>query len=179
MKLGLICRKSDEKMFRERFEALGVVFDDAPELYLVEEEMSGARPPYIVFTEKTIDAAAALVLSTHTASVQSTLFGVEDDVYHVIRVDHILFIEVREQNTYCHTDTGVHLLKEKLYQLEAQLPSDRFIRVSRFYIVNIDAVVQIIPWFNRRLLLRFSQSKAEVEVSKNYVATFKAFLGMR
>lgn len=80
--------------------------------------------------------------------------------------------------TVCVTPLGEYKVKEKLYELETSLPEDRFIRVSRSFIVNIENVSQIVPWFGRRLVLRFGNTKLEVEVSKNYSTAFKDFLGL-
>ncbi len=97
--------------------------------------------------------------------------------YVIITHGQILYIESRGNNTYCITHSGEYRIKEKLYELESSLPQDKFIRVSKSFIVNIENVKEILPWFGRRLVLRFIDSKYEVEVSKNYVKTVREFVG--
>lgn len=101
-----------------------------------------------------------------------------NDTLEILSYARICFFEARGNVTYCVTPDGEYRVKEKLYELESMLPEDRFIRVNRSYIANIQNVSQIVPWFGRRLVLRFNHTKAEVEVSKNYASSFKDFLGI-
>ena len=95
----------------------------------------------------------------------------------ILPYEQIQYFEARGNNTYCISRSGEYRVKEKLYELEGNLSQEKFIRVSKSFIVNIENVKEILPWFGRRLILRFTDSKSEVEVSKNYVKTFKDFLG--
>ncbi|MDD4096738.1 MAG: LytTR family DNA-binding domain-containing protein [Oscillospiraceae bacterium] len=101
-----------------------------------------------------------------------------NDTMEIIAHGRICFFEARGNIVHCVTSDGEYRIKEKLYELEGTLPTDRFIRVSRSYIVNIENVAQIIPWFGRRLVLRFNNTRKEVEVSKSYAPAFKDFLGL-
>jgi hypothetical protein len=112
-------------------------------------------------------------------SPQKSIIGkAENETMEIIPHSHICFFEARGNATVCVTPLGEYKVKEKLYELETSLPEDRFIRVSRSFIVNIENVSQIVPWFGRRLVLRFGNTKLEVEVSKNYSTAFKDFLGL-
>jgi len=114
-----------------------------------------------------------------TDSMQKSVIGrAENETMEIIPHSRICFFEARGNVTVCITPYGEYKVKEKLYELETTLPEDRFIRVSRSYIVNIENVSQIVPWFGRRLVLRFVNTKKEVEVSKNYSTSFKNFLGL-
>ncbi|RFA34254.1 hypothetical protein CAI16_12085 [Virgibacillus dokdonensis] len=48
-------------------------------------------------------------------------------------------------------------------------------KVSRSFIVHIDAVTRIIPWFNRRLLLKFERSKKKWKYRKTMLDISKRF----
>lgn len=112
-------------------------------------------------------------------NVQRSVIGrAENDTMEIIPHARVCFFESRGNFTFCITPLGEYKVKEKLYELETMLPEDRFIRVSRSFIVNIENVSQIVPWFGRRLVLRFGNTKREVEVSKNYASAFKDFLGL-
>lgn len=107
-----------------------------------------------------------------------------DDSYQIIAHPQVYYFEARGNNVFCiaadtaHNSPSEYRIKEKLYELEARLPHNRFIRVGKSYIVNIDNVNEIIPWFGRRLVLRFVDGKREIEVSRNYVKSLKEFLGI-
>lgn len=114
-----------------------------------------------------------------TDSSQKSIIGkAENETMEIIPHSRVCFFEARGNVVFCITPLGEYKVKEKLYELEASLPEDRFIRVSRSFVVNIENVSQIVPWFGRRLVLRFGNTKREVEVSKNYSIAFKDFLGL-
>lgn len=102
----------------------------------------------------------------------------ENERYIVMSFDQIFYFEARGNYTFCITEDGEYKVKEKLYELEARLPQIKFIRVGKSFIANIENVKEIVPWFGRRLILKFAGSKREIEVSKNYVKSFKEFLGL-
>ena len=120
----------------------------------------------------------APVSSATEPSPRSIVGRKANDTLEILAYGRICFFEARGNLTFCVTPEGEYRVKEKLYELETLLPGDRFIRVSRSYIANIQNVSQIVPWFGRRLVLRFNHTKAEVEVSKNYASSFKDFLGI-
>lgn len=179
MKLGLVCNQHIRDDALKKFHALGIEVYRSADLYVVEEGIHSGFLPCIVFHPKQLHALEDMLQVFATTTQTSKIIGFKDDAYHVINHKKILYFEAVAAGVLCHTREDVYRLKEKLYQLEARLPNERFIKVSRSFIVHIDAVTRIIPWFNRRLLLTFEHSKKEVEVSKSYVGNFKAFLGMR
>lgn len=179
MKLGLVCNDHIRDEVLERFQSLGIEVYRNADLYVVEEGLHTGFLPCIVFHPNLLSDLCDMLQVFATSTTTSKVVGFKDNVYHVISHDEILYFEAVNSGVLCHTGVDVFELKEKLYQLEARLPSDRYIKVSRSFIVHIDAVSRIIPWFNRRLLLKFEHSRKEVEVSKNYVGRFKEFLGMR
>jgi len=107
-----------------------------------------------------------------------------DDSFQIIPYPQIYYFEARGNNVFCIAagplDKAVHeyKMKEKLYELETRLPQNRFLRVGKSHIANIENINGIIPWFGRRLILRFADGKSEIEVSRNYVKNLKEFLGM-
>ncbi len=137
----------------------------------------------VVFEWSRIQRLFELLLDSETVTAvesgpRSIIGRAENDTLEILPFERICFFEARGNNTICVTPEGEYRVKEKLYELETALPTDRFIRVSRSFIVNIQNVRQIVPWFGRRLVLKFNHTKAEVEVSKNYASSFKDFLGL-
>lgn len=99
-----------------------------------------------------------------------------DGTIHRIVASCVMYIEAVGNDVYAVLPEGLFRLKERLYELELSLPDSLFVRTGKSQLVNITQVDQIIPWIGRRLLLRFKNSKREVEVSKAHVAVFKQFL---
>ncbi|WP_111707490.1 LytR/AlgR family response regulator transcription factor [Lutibacter citreus] len=81
--------------------------------------------------------------------------------------------------THIYTiDNRSYLLEETLENLENKLQSETFFRVSRKYVVNINAIKDIISYTNSRLkLILHSYKEAEIIVSRERVKDFKEWIG--
>jgi DNA-binding LytR/AlgR family response regulator len=93
-----------------------------------------------------------------------------------------------ESAAYCYADGklcyavdfsgGKYLLENNLSQLEEQLQPDKFYRINRHLLVNIEAVNKVHTWLGGRLKLELLTS-ADVDtiVSRERVPGFKEWLG--
>lgn len=79
--------------------------------------------------------------------------------------------------TYAQTAQGRFLLELSLAELEARLDPERFLRVHRSAIVNLQFVDQISRWFAGRVLVRL-KDKTELSVSREKVAMLRQLLGL-
>jgi DNA-binding LytR/AlgR family response regulator len=71
-----------------------------------------------------------------------------------------------------------YLLENNLSQLEEQLRPNRFYRINRHLVVNIDAVSKVHTWLGGRLKLELTPSaNADTVVSRERVNGFKEWLG--
>ena len=71
-----------------------------------------------------------------------------------------------------------HLLEYTLSQLEEQLQPNKFYRINRHLLVNIEAVKKVHTWFGGRLKLELAPATtAETVVSRERVNGFKDWLG--
>lgn len=66
-----------------------------------------------------------------------------------------------------HTPSGVHLLRETLTALEARLDPERFARIHRSEIVNLDAVKEIQPYFHGDLVVVLRNGE-QLRLSRRY-----------
>jgi two-component system LytT family response regulator len=64
-----------------------------------------------------------------------------------LRTEEIHWLESEGNYVKLHTPGGAHLLRETLTGLEEQLPAERFMRLSRSVIVNLDRVKEVQPLF--------------------------------
>ena len=89
---------------------------------------------------------------------------------------------------YCYADgklcyavdfnNNKYLLETNLSELEEQLQPNKFYRINRSLLVNIDAVKKVHTWLGGRLKLELSLSaNAETIVSRDRVNGFKDWLG--
>lgn len=96
----------------------------------------------------------------------------------VINVDDAECFYSENKGTYIHTTEGRdYLLDTTLEQLESELDPDKFYRVSRKYIVNIETIEDIVVYTNSRLKVILPTYSDEVIVSRERVNDFREWLG--
>ncbi|MGD2067163.1 MAG: LytTR family DNA-binding domain-containing protein, partial [Gemmatimonadota bacterium] len=69
----------------------------------------------------------------------------EGRVYFV-DVDDVDWIEADGNGVLLHTSEGTHALRVALGRLADYLGPARFIRIHRSAVVNLDRVVEVVPW---------------------------------
>lgn len=93
-----------------------------------------------------------------------------------------------ESTAYCYAEgklcyavdfnNNKYLLENNLSQLEEQLQPNKFYRINRQLLVNIEAVSKVHTWIGGRLKLEIMPSiKADTVVSRERVNGFKEWLG--
>ncbi|GGB86091.1 DNA-binding response regulator [Flavobacterium suaedae] len=96
----------------------------------------------------------------------------------VVNVDDAECFFSENKGTYIHTTEGRdYLLDTTLEQLEGELDPDKFYRVSRKYIVNIETIQDIVVYTNSRLKVILPTYTDEVIVSRERVNDFREWLG--
>jgi len=66
----------------------------------------------------------------------------------IVNVADIRYVEAAGNYAVLHTDVGELKLRETLGTLERELAPWDFVRVHRSYLVNLDAVREVQPWFH-------------------------------
>ena len=77
-----------------------------------------------------------------------------------VEVDQIRVIEAAGKYAVVHVDKANHVLRETMSSLEANLPPQRFLRISRSVIVNIDQVQELQPMFKGENLVVLKNGKS-------------------
>ncbi len=95
-----------------------------------------------------------------------------------IMVEDILAFYSFEKTTYLHTSTHRdYIIDYSLEELESMLNVNRFFRISRKYIVSIEACSQIIAWSNSRLKIVIEGiDDQKIVVARERVREFKNWL---
>jgi DNA-binding LytR/AlgR family response regulator len=91
----------------------------------------------------------------------------------------IVFVFVKNKDVFVRTRTGEYSSPLKLLKFDQILTESNFLRVHRQYIINLDEILEITPWFHGSYLLRMNDfKKQEITVSRNKVKLLKAILGL-
>jgi len=94
-----------------------------------------------------------------------------------ITTNHISLFFAEGRTVFMLTNQGKRFIIDyKLEELESLLDPERFFRVSRTFIVNINAVSDVIVYSNSRLKVRLDQEfEKEIIVSREKVSVFKTW----
>jgi two-component system LytT family response regulator len=60
-----------------------------------------------------------------------------------VQIHQIDWIEASDQYVTVHSDNKTYLLRESMQELEAQLPGNRFFRIHRSFLVNLESVKEL------------------------------------
>lgn len=151
-------------------------------------------------TAKTIshqaNTAETISRPTNTAEIASeTSFSLPavrtnklavDDGAHILLIDldSIAYITGESGRLEVHTDSGKYGSNKTLTELQERLRGTSLYRVHRSYIVNLNKVREVVPWFKGTYWLRLPQQTAkgqelvDIPVSKAQVKLIKELLGI-
>ena len=95
----------------------------------------------------------------------------------VIQVQEIRYFEAEDDYISIHTQEGAFLKKMTMKQLEQSLDPEKFARVHRSYLVNLQEVAGLEPYEKESYLLRL-RSGQKIPVSKSGYARLRHVLGL-
>ena len=86
---------------------------------------------------------------------------------HFVRVADVDWIGSAGNYVELHVGTAVHTVRESLTGLAARLDPERFVRIHRTTVVNVDRIREIQPWFSGDYVV-LMHSGAKLTMSRNY-----------
>lgn len=101
----------------------------------------------------------------------------EEDI-HLVYGRDILYLAADVGKVRVHTVHGVYKSRESLSSWSQKLGSSGFFRCHRSYIVNIERIVKISPWFNGAYNLKLKDCQDIIPVSRENVKTLKNLFGI-
>ena len=154
----------DTARFREAFSrakdrvSSGSRADDERIRALLADYVGGVQQP----TKESLDRVAVRV----------------DGVLKIVRVADVDWWETDGNYVRLHVGAASHLIRSTAASIEPQLDPRAFIRIHRRYIVNVDRIVEVQPWFagDAVAVLR---TGAKLRVSRTYRERLHARLGAR
>ncbi len=87
-----------------------------------------------------------------------------------VKVAEITWAEAEANYVRLHAGRETHLLRETLTHLEAKLDPQKFLRLSRSLLVNIDRIKELQPWSNNGEYVVMLQDGTRLRSSRNYRA---------
>ena len=99
-----------------------------------------------------------------------------DEKIVLLHINDIVYIGTQDGKTVVATEKQKLWVNEPLVTFERKLQFPSIMRVHRAYLVNIDAILEIEPWFNSTYNL-IMKSGEKVPVSRTYTKELKQLLG--
>jgi len=95
----------------------------------------------------------------------------------MIDPNDILYVYRENRDVFIKTSIKVYSTKYTLQALEEKLASYPFFHTHRSYLVNLNFVQELVPWFNGAYILILNdEERSEVPVSRTYVKALKGVL---
>ena len=165
-----------------------IVFATAYDEYAIEAFERDARDYLLKPFEQNrvrqaVQRAQAILSSKEKEAKEPTkeaaeVFPVQmDDRIYMVKVEEILAIEVNQGETTVYTEEKEYKTTDPLTAWEEKLPNPPFMRVHRSYLVNLDKIIEIQPWFNQTYQLTI-KNDLKIPVSRSYVQLFKKQIGL-
>lgn len=165
-----------------------IVFATAYDEYAIEAFERDARDYLLKPFEQNrvrqaVQRAQAILSSKEKEAKEPTkeaaeVFPVQmDDRIYMVKVEEILAIEVNQGETTVYTEEKEYKTTDPLTAWEEKLPNPPFMRVHRSYLVNLDKIIEIQPWFNQTYQLTV-KNDLKIPVSRSYVQLFKKQIGL-
>lgn len=93
--------------------------------------------------------------------------------------DDIILIQSGEQQTEIYTENDMYEISTPLKELETKLQGHGFLRTHKSFIININKVREVTPWFNDTYVLTLDKCPIkDIPVSRHYMQEFKNWLNM-
>ncbi|MCI8608191.1 MAG: LytTR family transcriptional regulator [Firmicutes bacterium] len=140
-------------------------------------------PKLVVVTAEVTEEIEGLVeqLSRQSDDIaegeaQRLLTGTRDGMVCLIEPENLIRIYAASGRVFGVTEEGEYVLRRRLYELEEQLDSHRFVRISNSEIVNLKQVLGFDLRFTGTICVKLSDGTSTY-VSRRYVSKIKKILG--
>ena len=95
-----------------------------------------------------------------------------------IEIKDIIYATIEDKNTMIITNRGKFEINSTLNKLLERLDQSIFFRSHKSYIVNLNQIESVEPWFNSTYNINLKGYKEIVPVSRSYAKEFKEIMNM-
>lgn len=110
-------------------------------------------------------------------SLQTSLICKKEKAYLRIYLENILYIESIDEKTFFYTIDDVYEASQKLYELEQNLQSQGFLRISKSCILNLEYLQHVRALFNGKYEATLTNNE-KLTINRSYVPAFKKAFGL-
>ena len=96
----------------------------------------------------------------------------------LLNIEDIVFVSAKNKSTYVHTYENQYIVDMTLAELEAKVSRDRFHRVHRSYIINLNSIKEIARQDSGYAVVVNDRDETRVPVARRHVRSFKEAVGL-
>lgn len=118
------------------------------------------------------------ILAQRPAEYLTRVASRTGDRVEFVDLSEVTHFYAEDKLTYAATQAKHHALDLSIADLEQKLPPQRWIRIHRSTLLNIDAVKELHSWFGGKLLVRLKDGKTELQVARDRASEVRSKLGL-
>ena len=103
------------------------------------------------------------------------IIGTQNNDIFIININEIICFYSENKNNYCKTNKGIFKVKQPLYELENNLETKNFIRISNSCIININHIAYFNTDITGTIKVQFNDGTFEY-ISRRRVSTVMKLL---
>lgn len=135
------------------------------------------KEPHIVIYTNEVTKEIQQIADRLCSIQNKILTGFKEQKIYLLNPEEIYCFYSESQKVFAKTDSGSFWVKQKLYELEAQLSDTSFVRVSNSCIVNIDKIKNLEISYSGTIEMNLKNGDKEF-VSRRFVPKIKEYLGI-
>ncbi|MEG2786519.1 MAG: LytTR family DNA-binding domain-containing protein [Romboutsia sp.] len=126
--------------------------------------------------DKEIDFSNKKELYEEKIDSHDTVTLWKNDKMVVLKLSDIYYCEAKERETIVYTNIDEYIVKSSISEFYNTISNNQFFKTHRSYIVNIDKIKEIIPWFNSTYILKLKEISKEIPVSRSKIKAFRGIM---
>ncbi len=139
-------------------------------------DSTAAEPKVVILTDRMTEEVNEIVRKLSETESQM-IAGFREDTVTLLDQDSIFRIYAANGRVFAAAEKEEYLLRLRLYELEARLRRDRFVRISNSEIINLKKVRHFDLSFSGTICVSLSNGTVTY-VSRRYVSRIKELLGL-
>lgn len=131
------------------------------------------------YSESRIISTLRKLENVQKSSLTSNKIAVwKSDKMVVVNIYDICYCEANEREVIIYTAKDKYRMTSSISDFYKKLPHDSFFKCHRSFIVNLNKIIEIIPWFNNTYMLKIEGIDTNIPVSRNNISEFKQIMGI-
>jgi len=128
--------------------------------------------------ERIVSTLKKIEKSSNEKNINSKITLWKENKMIVKCIVDISYCEAKGRETLISIDGIQYSINLSITEFYKKLPKKTFFKSHRSYIINIDKIIEIIPWFNNTFMLKTKDDGINIPVSRNNIVEFKHIMGI-